>query len=171
MTEETEHPKPIGRPSLFNDELAATICEEIAAGSKLRDICEADNMPNPATVYRWLAKNETFCEQYARAQSDRSHAMAEEVLEIADESGFDAEIIDGRAVVNNDAIQRARLRVDTRKWLMSKMTPMKYGDVIKQVHQGPDGKPLNLSPTIIFTGAPAGSSPPEAVDSTPKPSE
>jgi hypothetical protein len=95
--------------------------------------------------------------------------MAEEILEIADESGFDAKIIDGKIVVDHDAINRARLRVDTRKWLMSKMTPMKYGDVIKQVHQGPDGKPLNLNPTIIFSGAPPDTPSPETVDGPAEP--
>jgi len=158
MTDET-----LGRPTLFTQDLADFICAEIASGSKLKEICEAANMPSDRSVYRWLASNDAFCQQYARAQSDRSHRMAEEVLEIADESGFDASIVDGKAVVNNDAIQRARLRVDTRKWLMSKMTPMKYGDVIKQVHQGPDGKPLNTAPTIIFTGSPPNTSPPQAV--------
>jgi hypothetical protein len=54
---------------------------------------------------------------------------------------------------------------------MSKMTPMKYGDVIKQVHQGPDGKPLNTAPTIIFTGCPPNTPAPEAMDSSTKPSD
>jgi hypothetical protein len=73
----------LGRPTSYTDDLAAFICAEIASGSKLKDICDAENMPSDRSVYRWLASNEVFCQQYARAQSDRSHRMAEEVLEMA----------------------------------------------------------------------------------------
>lgn len=55
--------------------------------------------------------------------------MAEDILEIADNSSQDEiETPDGRIVVNNEFIQRSRLRVDTRKWLMAKMKPKVYGD-------------------------------------------
>lgn len=122
---------PAGRPTDYTVEMATFICSEIASGEKITDICLAESMPSPRAIYAWLAKYPEFQQQYARAQLDRTHAMAEEVLEIADESGFDAHIVDGRAVVNGDAIQRARLRVDTRKWLMSKMAPKKYGDKLE----------------------------------------
>jgi len=74
-------------------------------------------MPDKSTVFRWLAKHDAFRDQYARAQEDRAAAMAEDILEIAD----DEAIAD---------VQRAKLRVDTRKWLMSKMSPKKYGDKV-----------------------------------------
>lgn len=164
---DTKPKHPGGRPTLYTDEIAGHICAEIAGGAKIGDICEPDEMPHPATVYRWLGKNSEFCEQYARAQSDRSAAFAEEIVDIADDGRNDwmEKHYGDRTewVVNGEALQRSRLRVDTRKWLMSKMTPMKYGDVIKQVHQGPDGKALNTAPTIIFTGSPPDTSPPKAV--------
>jgi hypothetical protein len=138
-----------GRPSTYTPELAARICAEIGEGSKLTDVCQADDMPSDRTVYAWLASKPEFSQQYARAMEERTNAMAEEILEIADESGFDASVVDGRAIVNSEAINRARLRVDTRKWLMSKMAPKKYGDKIEQQHTGPGGGPL-----MLVTGVP-----------------
>lgn len=109
-----------GRPSLYSDELAARICEEVASGRSLRSICADDDMPECRTIFRWLAKHDRFSQQYAHACADRATAMAEETLEIADEECTDAV-----------AAQRNRLRVDTRKWLLSKMAPKKYGDAVK----------------------------------------
>lgn len=126
----------IGRPTLYSNELAARICAELAGGAKLTDICQADDMPTDRTVYRWLASNDTFCQQYARAQEDRTSAMAEEILDIADDGRNDwmerNHGEDKAWVTNGEAMQRSRLRVDTRKWLMSKMAPKKYGEKITQ---------------------------------------
>lgn len=141
----------IGRPTLFTDDLAAFICAEIATGAKLPDICSAENMPTDRTVYRWLASNPIFCQQYARAQEDRTAAMAEELLEIADNGSNDwMEKNNGDSVswvTNGEALQRSRLRVDTRKWLMSKMCPKKYGDKIVQENVGPDGGAMKIEHT------------------------
>lgn len=55
--------------------------------------------------------------------------MAEDIIDISDESSRDfIETEDGRMIPNTEAIQRSKLRVDTRKWLMAKMKPKKYGD-------------------------------------------
>lgn len=108
---------PSGRHSEYTPEIGAHICSEIAAGRSLRSICDDEGMPNKSTVFRWLARHPEFRDQYSRAQEDRTAAMAEEIIEIADDEG----IAD---------VQRARLRVDARKWLMSKMAPKKYGDKV-----------------------------------------
>lgn len=132
-----------GRPTLYTEELAAFICSEIASGEKVSDICAAETMPSQRSVYTWLAKYPEFSQQYARAQSDRTHAMAEEIIDISDdgrndwmERNFGEETV---WVANGEALQRSRLRVDTRKWLMSKMAPKKYGEKIVQEQTGPDG--------------------------------
>ena len=67
---------------------------------------------------------EGFREQYARAGQERVEAFAEDIIALADEP------IDPG---DNAAVQRARLRVDTRKWLMSKLAPRKYGDSVEHV--------------------------------------
>ncbi len=128
----------MGRPSLYTDELAAEICGLIAEGNSLRSICRMDEMPEKTTVFRLLAKHEEFRNQYACAREAQADAMAEEILEIADDGSNDTyEIEEGVSVTNHDVIARSRLRVDARKWLASKMAPKKYGDKI--AHTGPDG--------------------------------
>lgn len=161
---------PSGRPTTFTEDLAAHICSEIAAGHSLRSICKRKDMPARSTVFEWVAANPTFQVQYSIAMENRAHAMAEEILEIADASGVDVSVSkDGQVTVSGEAINRARLRVDTRKWLMAKMNPKKYGDKVVQELTGKDGVPLNTGPTIIFTGAPEYSSAPKAVGGAPKP--
>ena len=63
--------------------------------------------------------------------------MAEEILEIADDNYTGP---DGRA--DNGAVQQARLRVDSRRWLLSKLMPRKYGDKITQEITGEEGGAL-----------------------------
>lgn len=135
------------RPTDYTPEIATAICADISGGEKLGDICDANAAyPHKRTVYRWLSVHEEFRHQYARAMEDRTHAMAEELLEIADDGRNDwMEKNHGENAVwveNGEAMGRSRIRIDTRKWLMSKMAPKKYGDKITQEHQGPDGGAL-----------------------------
>lgn len=121
----------VGRPSTFTQELADTICERLADGESLRKICKSDDMPDRATVSRWLAGNEVFRDQYARARVEQAHFYAEEIVEIADDAANDyIETEEGRAV-DKEHIQRARLRVDARKWYASKLAPKVYGDKLE----------------------------------------
>ena len=125
-----EKAKLFGRPSIYNPELAAQICEHIAQGKSLRTIAEMEGMPHQATIMAWLdGSHPDFSEQYARAREAQADKLAEETLLIADESSQDTYVdADGNVKTNTEAIQRSKLRVDTRKWLASKMAPKKYGD-------------------------------------------
>ncbi len=123
---------PIGRPSGFSLELADRVCRGICAGQSIRTVCKADDMPDIATVFRWMRQYPDFCEQYTRATLERTELHAEDMIDIADDSSADyAERLEnGKASVlaDHDHINRARLRVDTRKWIASKLLPKKYGD-------------------------------------------
>ena len=127
-----EKAKLFGRPSIYNPELAAQICEHIAQGKSLRTIAEMEGMPHQATIMAWLdGSHPDFSEQYARAREAQADKLAEETLLIADESSQDTYVdADGNVKTNTEAIQRSKLRVDTRKWLASKMAPKKYGDKV-----------------------------------------
>lgn len=140
----------MGRPSSFTQEVADCICERIADGESLRQICRADDMPNKATVFRWLASNTLFRNQYAHAREAQAETFADEINDIADDGTNDwmeKNDKDGKSlgyVLNGEAVQRSRLRVDTRKWLASKLYPKKYGDKIETTVQGADGGPVQL---------------------------
>lgn len=135
----------MARPSDYTPELATKICLLIIDGHSLRKICERDDMPDKATVFRWLADPEKkeFCDQYARAREVWAEDQAEEIIEIADDTAGDTiDEGDGKTRTNHENVQRSRLRVDTRKWLMSRMFPKKYGDRSVTELQGKDGGPI-----------------------------
>ena len=53
----------------------------------------------------------------------------DEIVKISDEKHNDSYINDkGQEVCDSEYIARSRLRVDTRKWLASKLVPKVYGD-------------------------------------------
>jgi hypothetical protein len=128
-----------GRPSSFTQEIADKICEGIAEGMSLRSLCDAEDMPNKATVFRWLADEERkgFRDQYARARETQADALFDEILQIADDGANDSYKDDeGRVKVDQDVIARSRLRVDARKWMAGKLRPKVYGDKIQTEHSG-----------------------------------
>lgn len=138
---------------MYDQEVADRICGELAAGRSLRSICADEGMPDKATVFRWLAANASFSDQYASAREVQADAMLEEILQIADDGANDTyEDAEGNSRTDQDVIARSRLRVDTRKWAMSKMAPKKYGDKLDLNHGGK----VDLTPTLIFEGAPKG---------------
>lgn len=131
-----------GRPSTYTDELANEICARIASGESLRSICKSDHMPVMSTVMLWLVcgKHETFSEHYAESRRIQAEVLADELMEIADDGRNDyMESADGEGGVayklNGEHIQRSRLRVDTRKWYLSKVLP-RFADKQQVEHSG-----------------------------------
>lgn len=107
------------------------VCNLIAQGKSLREIGRISGMPKSDTVRRWILEDDDLAAQYARAKKRAMDAMAEEILEIADEGKTGVITLpDGstQVVLDKTAVQRNRLRIDTRKWLMAKLAPKKYGD-------------------------------------------
>jgi len=127
-----------GRPSLYTRELAELICERLADGQSLRAICRVEGMPADRTVRRWATDNvDGFGERYSAAREAGYHAIAEEMLEIADDGRNDSYVDEsGNPRTDNDVVQRSRLRVDTRKWYLAKMLPKVYGDRQAVEHSG-----------------------------------
>jgi hypothetical protein len=134
---------PGGRPSTYSPEIAAFICSRISNGESVRKICDDPDMPASSSIFKWLIEHKEFSEQYTRAREAQMDAMVEEIIEIADDSANDSTFDEeGNSRQNSEWINRSRLRVDTRKWLMSKLAPKKYGDKIQQEHTGTLGVQL-----------------------------
>jgi hypothetical protein len=126
--------KKTGRPSSFTQDKADLICDLLARGKSLRHICSLEQMPDQTTVMRWLATNDTFRQQYARARELQAEFYADEIVVIADDASND---VSGElGLPNGVAVQRARLQIDTRKWIASKLLPKKYGDKVEMEHTG-----------------------------------
>lgn len=154
---------PVGRPSEYSQQVADIICERLSEGESLRSICLEETMPNKATVFRWLGVREEFSDQYARAREEQAEALADEIVEIADEEGTmikrskhggnaednaDEEI---EVVFDPTAVARNRLRVEARKWVAAKLKPKKYGEKVTQELTGKDGAPIQTSNVGIDT--------------------
>lgn len=124
--------KPQGRPSMYTQELADSICARLAMGESLRTVCLGDEMPSLQTIFNWFRTQEGFVDQYARAKEESADALSDEILDIADDGSNDwMEINKGgykTTIVDQEAVQRSKLRVETRKWIASKLKPKKYGD-------------------------------------------
>lgn len=148
----------MSRPSDFTQDIADRICAEIAEGKSLRKVCEAEDLPHRSTVHRWLKEIEAFRDQYARAMDDRADKLADEILEISDDDSGDfgfkkVQTADGESAepfIDKDNIQRARLRVDSRKWLAGKLAPKKYGDKVLNEHTGEGGGPIAFAVEVNF---------------------
>lgn len=132
-----------GRPTTFTQEIADTICEQLATSSKsLKKICKELDL-NAGTVLAWLSSNKEFQDQYARAKEEQADLLADEILEISDDGTNDTYMDDdGNARTDQDVIQRSKLRVDARKWLASKLKPKKYGDKTDITSGGNEIKPM-----------------------------
>ncbi len=125
-----------GGKSEYDPGIAAEICGVMATSSKgLSAICESDaRFPHPATFYRWLIAHPELRETYARAKSEQLQILADEIQQIADEPQIGETITmkgDTREVKIADMIDHRRLRIDTRKWLLAKLAPLKYGDKVQ----------------------------------------
>lgn len=145
----------MGRPKSYNKEIATEILARMCSGESVRSICSDDAMPARSTVMLWVANDESgFSDQYEKACMARAHYWADELLDIADDSTNDymeKQDKDGGTfeVLNGENIQRARLRVDSRKWLLSKMLP-RFADKqqIENTHKFNDISDLELENRI-----------------------
>lgn len=130
------------------DRIVNTICFRISEGESLRSIVKDEGMPDLTTFLVWISEDQVKSKQYARAMELRADSMFEDMLDIADDSSEDILTDDiGNAKVNTEFVQRSRLRVDTRKWILSRMNPKKYGDKTDITTNGND---VNNQPTQIY---------------------
>jgi hypothetical protein len=149
MTEAKVEENKVGRPTKYAAKLSDVICAKLSEGQSLRTVCKSDDMPCKATIFNWLRTSEEFLDQYTRAKQESADALTDEMLDIADDSTNDymtKHNDDGSEyeALNAEHIQRSRLRIETRKWLSSKLKPKKYGDKIQQEITAPEGVVFNM---------------------------
>lgn len=120
----------VGRPLEYTKEMGDHICELVSStGYGLLKLTKLyPELPDKMTINRWRHRVPEFRAQYAMAKLEQADILAEECLEISDDDSFDIKLDkDGNEVCNTEFIARSRLRVDTRKWLASKLLPKQYG--------------------------------------------
>ena len=145
-----------GRPSSYTQAMADSICERLASGQSLREICRDEESPPKKTVLAWLKVNEEFRSQYTQARADQADRFVEEMIEISDDASNDwmeRQEDKGQGYeLNGEHLQRSRLRIDTRKWIAARMAPKKYGDRVTTEVVGEGGGPV--AATINLTIGP-----------------
>jgi len=139
--------KKIGRPTVFTQQVADIICIRISEGESLKSITQDEEMPDRATVYRWLAADPAFCDMYTRAREDQADTLADEIMAIADETPDLNPILDKHGALieiqlHSAYIQWQKQRIDARKWTAMKLKPKKYGD--RQILAGDSEAPLEV---------------------------
>ena len=93
-----------------------TLLNLVSGGATKAAACRQLNI-QCRTVTRWVERDPLFAARWRVARIEQAHALADAALAIAEEPAADIA-----------AVQRNRLRVDTIKWLVSKIAPRLYGD-------------------------------------------
>jgi hypothetical protein len=130
MTTKTHKTKAPAKPTKPGSEdrakISAMVLKGMRSGLSAFKACKAAGV-NQSTFNLWVNDDAKLAEDYARAREDLIERMANEVLELAD-----SEVpADEYGKKDWQAIQKHKLQVDTRKWLLSKLAPKKYGDKIE----------------------------------------
>jgi hypothetical protein len=117
-----------GRPSNYSAQIADSICERLAAGESLRQICTDAKMPDRKTVDRWADQFPEFAARRARAREAQADGLFDEMADI--ENKTIAKALD-------PAI--ARVVLSSKQWRAAKLAPKVYGDklALGQAHDLP----------------------------------
>jgi hypothetical protein len=124
---------PGTRRQLFTQKLADGICARLADGEGLKAICRSPGMPDESTVRAWaLDVDHPFSRQYSKAREIGFHRLADEIIELSDDRSKDVIVHEnGTTSIDHEHINRSRLRVDSRKWLLARVLPKLYGDKVQ----------------------------------------
>ena len=120
--------------------MADAICTSISTTTSGLDKIAKQHGVNPDSIYTWLRLYPDFSEKYARARRDQLQILADQLIELSDTDRICQKVTtkaDGTTeTVTLDQVERTKLQIDTRKWLLSKLDPKKYGDKIQNEHTG-----------------------------------
>jgi len=120
----------------YKPEIIEEILGRLASGESLRAICSEDGKPSASVFRGWVVDDlDGLAERYARARDIGVDAMADDMLEIADDGTNDwmerNDPDNPGYIINWEHVQRSRLRVESRKWYLAKLAPKKYGDKLE----------------------------------------
>jgi hypothetical protein len=137
----------MGRPESWTkdkrEQATQHILQHLEDGKSLRFILNENRdkelLPSRRVFNKWLSEDEKLSTQYARAKEAYADKVFEDIVLIADGTGDDILTDeDGVEQINHNIIQRDRLRIDARKWHLSKLFPKKYGEKLEteNTHSG-----------------------------------
>jgi len=122
-------------PTAKDEALATYIFEQmIDNGKSLREISKALGQ-RPSAISRWL--RDKHGQEYQNAQEERAEYWADELMREVNAIALEGNSCD------NAKVQATRLKVETMKWIASKLKPRQYGDKVQ--HTGDDKQPLHIT--------------------------
>lgn len=153
------HPLMLDDRDWNRDKVMDHICNQIATTSRgIGNILvagyEGNALPVYSTVMKWIDEDTALSDRYTRAKEAQADFMADEILDIADDGTNDwmeRHDKDGGNAgyqINGEHVQRSRLRIESRKWLASKLKPKKYGE--KTTIAGDPDSPIEMSLKVSF---------------------
>jgi hypothetical protein len=114
------------RLGMYNPAAAAAVLELVAEGISLRGACDRLGLAR-RTVRGWAATVPEFTVALRSARREGFEVWADEILSIGDEVA---------GCTDTAQVQAARVRIDSRKWLLAKLHPEQYGDHIQLTGRG-----------------------------------
>jgi hypothetical protein len=128
MAEKAKHPG--GRPTNYCQEIAQLVCDRVATHHVgIERLCNMyPDMPGKTTIREWKLKHDEFASRYALARQKQVENYAEDIIDIADDGSKDYVLTEDGFKLDTEHLNRSRLRIDTRKWMASKLAPKIYGD-------------------------------------------
>jgi hypothetical protein len=130
-----------GRPTNYTPEIGEYVAEQLSLGRSLKNIVDTaraqdPNFPDYSSFLKFACDpDHHFFEIHRFGRELQWRRYAEQVVEISDDATNDYMVQEGKDgemswKINGEHIQRSRLRVDTRKWLLSRVLPKEYGDEV-----------------------------------------
>lgn len=111
----------------YDPRKALQVCEYMSVqGISARQACIKAGV-DQSTFNDWLNKDAALAGYYARAREDAIEHIADEAMRIADEPIPTTQ----SGSLDSAAVAKQKLQIDTRKWLLSKMAPKRYGDKLE----------------------------------------
>jgi hypothetical protein len=113
----------------YTRELADEICRRISEGESLRAICRDPAFPTEGSVRAWSREDrDGFATRFRIARDLQLDCWSDLIVDLADRQDLDPR---DRAI-----------RIDTRKWLMSKLAPKRYGE--RLLHASDPENPIQV---------------------------
>lgn len=123
--------------------MAREICGIISVSTdSLTEILSSDpRYPDKSTFYRWIQKKPKLRDMFAAAKKLQLSLLADEILEIANTPKPGVVIVEKNGKKERrmaDMTEHRKIQIDARKWILSKLDPMKYGDMSRIQGTGAD---------------------------------
>ena len=115
--------------TIYTRDPADTICRRMSEGESLRSICRDSGMPSEGAVRAWAREDrDGFAARYRHARDLLLEYWSDQIVDLADQGDLDP--------------RDRQVRIDVRKWLMSKLAPKRYGD--RLLHAGDPENPMRV---------------------------